>query len=242
MTDEEPATTTTARRVLIVPVRSVDGARVVRLCRDPLGARVVVAFTSVARLRAVLGVEQEWIRLGAGAVRTLVDEVGGERMLVDPGLSAPPVRREASVGAVCGAAVPGGSGASDVPGVAVVSVVSVAVGGTLAEAARPAARLGAVRSPADVPADASAGAHRGGTDGAGGDTGGLVASAGASGDCRVAGVLGASAASGPSRAFDLPRAAESPGAPGSSRDPHLLGALRIAAGVAVLLVVLFLFG
>ncbi|MFF7248320.1 SAV_915 family protein [Embleya sp. NPDC008237] len=182
ITDEEPATTTTARRVLIVPVRSVDGARVVRLCRDPLGVRVVVAFTSVARLRAVLGVEQEWIRLGAGAVRTLVDEVGGERMLVDPGLSAPPVRREALMGAGCGAAVPGGSGASDVPGVA---VVPVAAGGTLAEAARPAARVGAVRSPADVPADASGGAHRGGADGDIGGTGDLVAMS-AAGACQQA--------------------------------------------------------
>ncbi|WP_174861504.1 SAV_915 family protein [Embleya hyalina] len=93
ITDEEPAATTTARRVLIVPVRADAGARVVRLCRDPLGARVLVAFTSVARLRAVLGVEQEWIRLGAGAARSLADEIGVERMLVDPGLSAPPVHR-----------------------------------------------------------------------------------------------------------------------------------------------------
>ncbi|OPC83589.1 hypothetical protein B4N89_23960 [Embleya scabrispora] len=52
-----------------------------------------MAFTSVARLRAVLGVEQEWIRLGAGAARSLADEIGVERMLVDPGLSAPPVDR-----------------------------------------------------------------------------------------------------------------------------------------------------
>ncbi|WP_424644271.1 SAV_915 family protein [Embleya sp. AB8] len=94
ITDEEPATTTTARRVLIVPVRSTAGAEVVRLCRDPLGARVVVAFTSVARLRAVLGVEQEWIRLGAGAVRSLADEAGVERLLIDPAFSAPPVRHE----------------------------------------------------------------------------------------------------------------------------------------------------
>ncbi|MGW9209532.1 SAV_915 family protein [Embleya sp. NPDC055664] len=92
-TDEEPAAATTARRVLIVPVRADAGARVVRLCRDPLGARVLVAFTSVARLRAVLGVEQEWIRLGAGAARSLAAEIGVERMLVDPRLSAPPVRR-----------------------------------------------------------------------------------------------------------------------------------------------------
>ncbi|WP_406289532.1 SAV_915 family protein [Embleya sp. NBC_00896] len=80
---------TTARCALAVPVRVGDVARVVRLCRDPLGERVMVAFTSPARLRAVLGAEQEWIRLGAGAVRSLADEVGVRVVLVDPGLAAP---------------------------------------------------------------------------------------------------------------------------------------------------------
>ncbi|MEU0933917.1 SAV_915 family protein [Embleya sp. NPDC005971] len=149
ITDEEPASTTTARCVLIVPVRSVDGARVVRLCRDPLGARVVVAFTSVARLRAVLGVEQEWIRLGAGAVRSLVDEVGGERLLVDPGLSAAPVRHAEPVAATAVSAG-GGGGVGVVP----------------AEAGR--------RPVADVgPAHSRAGARLGGAGGLG--TGGLGA-------------------------------------------------------------------
>ncbi|WP_439674521.1 SAV_915 family protein [Embleya sp. MST-111070] len=93
ITDEEPAAATTARRVLIVPVRADAGVRVVRLCRDPLGARVLVAFTSVARLRAVLGVDQEWIRLGTGAARSLAAEIGIRHMLIDPALSAPPVDR-----------------------------------------------------------------------------------------------------------------------------------------------------
>jgi hypothetical protein len=87
--DEEPAPVPAARCVLVVPVRVEDAARVVRLCRDPLGTRVLVAFTSVARLRDVLGAGQQWIRLGAGAVRSLADEVGVRTVLVDPGLAAP---------------------------------------------------------------------------------------------------------------------------------------------------------
>ncbi|WP_346012524.1 SAV_915 family protein [Streptomyces sp. SID3343] len=75
--------------MLVVPVRVEDAARVVRLCRDPLGERVVVAFTSPARLRDVLGAGQAWIRLGAHAVRSLADEAGVRTVLVDPGLAAP---------------------------------------------------------------------------------------------------------------------------------------------------------
>lgn len=98
ITDEEPALGTTARHVLVVPVRSVAGTRVVRPCRDPLGVRVVVAFTSVARLRAVLGADQQWIRLGAGAVRALAHDLGAASVIVDPRLAASPVRRDTADG------------------------------------------------------------------------------------------------------------------------------------------------
>ncbi|MFI6983205.1 SAV_915 family protein [Embleya sp. NPDC050154] len=216
ITDEEPASATTARRVLIVPVRSVDGARVVRLCRDPLGARVVVAFTSVARLRAVLGADQEWIRLGAGAVRSLADEVGGERMLVDPGLSAPPVRHQEPVGgavardsaadgAVGATGATGMSGVVGTPGVVGAAVVPVAIDrASAAGAARPPAAAGLAPARAVSPTRPSLGRSAGG----------------------LAPGVGPSRVSGASR---------------SVRDPQPLGGLRTAV-VAVLLVVLSLLG
>ncbi|MFJ8745527.1 SAV_915 family protein [Embleya sp. NPDC127516] len=222
ITDEEPASATTARRVLIVPVRSVDGARVVRLCRDPLGARVVVAFTSVARLRAVLGADQEWIRLGAGAVRSLADEVGGERMLVDPGLSAPPVRHQEPVGgavardsaadgAVGATGATGMSGVVGTPGVVGAAVVPVAIDrASAAGAARPPA-AGLAPARAVSPTRPSLGRS----------AGGLAPGVGSS---RVS--VGPSRVSGASR---------------SVRDPQPLGGLRTAV-VAVLLVVLSLLG
>ncbi|MGW1988815.1 SAV_915 family protein [Embleya sp. NPDC001921] len=168
ITDGEPASTTTARRVLIVPVRSVEGARVVRLCRDPLGARVVVAFTSVARLRAVLGADQEWIRLGAGAVRSLADEVGGERVLVDPGLSAPPVRHEEPVGervardsGAVGAV--GAAGVVGTPGVVGAVVAPVAIDrASVAGAPRPPAAAGLASARALSPARLQLGPSVGG--------------------------------------------------------------------------------
>ncbi|WP_406295290.1 hypothetical protein OG948_09030 [Embleya sp. NBC_00888] len=221
ITDEEPASATTARRVLIVPVRSVDGARVVRLCRDPLGARVVVAFTSVARLRAVLGADQEWIRLGAGAVRSLADEVGGERVLVDPGLSAPPVRHREAVGGALArdSGADGAGGATGVggvvgtPGVVGAAVVSVAIDrASVAGAARPPAAAGLAPVRAVSPTRPSLGRS----------AGGLAPGVGSS---RV--TVGSSRVSGTSR---------------SVRDPQPLGVPRTTAVVAVLLVVLSLLG
>lgn len=213
ITDEEPASATTARRVLIVPVRSVDGARVVRLCRDSLGARVVVAFTSVARLRAVLGVDQEWIRLGAGAVRSLADEVGGERVLVDPGLSAPPVRHPEPVGG----AVARDAGADGAVG---------ATGGVVEVGGTPGV-VGAAGVPVAIDRAAVAGAPRPPA------AAGLAPARAVSPTRPYLGVGGLAPGAGSSRV---------PGVSRSVRDPRSLEALRTTAVVAVLLVVLSLLG
>lgn len=78
-----------ARAVLYVPVRPAPGGCTTRFFRTPLGERTAVAFTSRAKLAAVLGTGQPAIRLSVGALRALAAPVGVRRLTVDPRLVAP---------------------------------------------------------------------------------------------------------------------------------------------------------
>ncbi|WNO71561.1 SAV_915 family protein [Streptomyces sp. AM8-1-1] len=79
---------------LYVPVRlGSAGGHQLRFVRTPLGVRTAVGFTSKERLLAVLGDEQQWIRLAEPALRTLAEPLGVTLVTVDPQLSAPAPRR-----------------------------------------------------------------------------------------------------------------------------------------------------
>ncbi|GAA4933857.1 SAV_915 family protein [Streptomyces coeruleoprunus] len=75
---------------LFVPVRPGPAGHVPRLFRTPLGERTAVGFTTAARLTAVLGRPQPWIRLGEPALRSLTEPLGVTTVTVDPQLIAPP--------------------------------------------------------------------------------------------------------------------------------------------------------
>jgi len=75
--------------LLYVPVRPGPSGCAARLFRTPLGERTAVAFTSVRRLTATLGPDQEWIRLAEPALRTLTAPLGVAALTVDPQLTAP---------------------------------------------------------------------------------------------------------------------------------------------------------
>ncbi|MEW1699154.1 SAV_915 family protein [Streptomyces sp. NPDC093249] len=87
--DPEPAEPFPAGR-LCVPVRPGTHGRVTaRLFRTPVGDRTAVAFTDPARLTALLGAGQPWIRLAEPALRTLVEPLGVGVLTIDPTFTAP---------------------------------------------------------------------------------------------------------------------------------------------------------
>ncbi|MER8046909.1 SAV_915 family protein [Streptomyces sp. NPDC094032] len=85
--DPEPSEQVPAGR-LCVPVRPAAHGFTVRLFRTPVGSRTTVAFTTPARLRAVLGADQPWTALAEPALRALVAPLGIDGLTVDPA-SAP---------------------------------------------------------------------------------------------------------------------------------------------------------
>ncbi len=85
---------------LYVPVRPGDNGCAARLFRTPMGARTAVGFTSSQRLAATLGPDQAWIRLGASALRALIEPLGAVGVTVDP-------RRACASGAIAAAIRPG---------------------------------------------------------------------------------------------------------------------------------------
>lgn len=87
--DPEPSEQVPGGR-LCVPVRPVaHGCAAARLFRTPVGGRTAVAFTTPARLRAVLGADQPWTELSEPALRALVRPLGVDALTVDPALTAP---------------------------------------------------------------------------------------------------------------------------------------------------------
>ncbi|MFE6712768.1 SAV_915 family protein [Streptomyces sp. NPDC057695] len=86
--DPEPGEPFPAGR-LCVPVRPGAHGCVTRLFRTPVGGRTAVAFTDPARLRAVLGADQPWIRLAEPALRALVAPLDVRDLRIDPVLTAP---------------------------------------------------------------------------------------------------------------------------------------------------------
>ncbi|WP_369375348.1 SAV_915 family protein [Streptomyces sp. cg36] len=75
---------------LYVPVRlGSAGGQQLRFVRTPLGVRSAVGFTSAARLHAVLGAGQCWIRLAEPALRALAAPLGVTTLTLDPQLMAP---------------------------------------------------------------------------------------------------------------------------------------------------------
>ncbi|WP_406055186.1 hypothetical protein OG462_06070 [Streptomyces sp. NBC_01077] len=86
--DPEPAEQFPAGR-LCVPVRPGTCGWVTRLFRTPVGGRTAVAFTDPARLTAVLGADQPWIRLSEPALRALTAPLDIRELRIDPALTAP---------------------------------------------------------------------------------------------------------------------------------------------------------
>ncbi|WP_306328904.1 SAV_915 family protein [Streptomyces venezuelae] len=86
--DAEPGEPFPAGR-LCVPVRPGTGGCVTRLFRTPVGGRTAVAFTDPARLRAVLGADQPWIRLSEPALLALMNPLDVRELRIDPALTAP---------------------------------------------------------------------------------------------------------------------------------------------------------
>ncbi|MFD3513067.1 SAV_915 family protein [Streptomyces sp. NPDC058657] len=72
-----------------VPVRPGSDGCALRFFRTPVGVRAVVAFTTVERLRAVLGRKQPCIPLSEAALRDLAGPLGVGTLIVDPVLTAP---------------------------------------------------------------------------------------------------------------------------------------------------------
>ena len=82
-----------ATRRMVVPVRTVPGMVSLRCGRLPTGERVGIAFTTEARLAAVMGAGQPWIQLSERAMEQMLAPLGVTRIQVDPGLvtTAPPI-------------------------------------------------------------------------------------------------------------------------------------------------------
>jgi hypothetical protein len=69
----------------LVPVRaSAAGALALRTGRLLTGERIGLAFTSEASLLLALGPSQQWVRLGYGAMRDMLDPLGITHVRVDP--------------------------------------------------------------------------------------------------------------------------------------------------------------
>ncbi|CAL9638606.1 SAV_915 family protein [Streptomyces sp. enrichment culture] len=76
--------------LLYVPVRPQRRCCVTCFFRTPGGPRTAVAFTSCARLLAVLGQDHPWIRLSVTALRALTAPLGCTRITVDPQVAVRP--------------------------------------------------------------------------------------------------------------------------------------------------------
>lgn len=80
---------------LYVPLRDAGCGVSLRLFRDRDDTRCAVGFTSPDRLTTVLGRDQRYYRLTRRAVLDLARERGVNRLIVDPGMVAAPVREHA---------------------------------------------------------------------------------------------------------------------------------------------------
>ncbi len=82
-----------ATRRMVVPVRTVPGMVSLRCGRLPTGERVGIAFSTEARLAAVMGAGQLWTQLSEQAMEEMLAPLGVTRIQVDPGLvtTAPPI-------------------------------------------------------------------------------------------------------------------------------------------------------
>jgi hypothetical protein len=86
-----------AKDLLVVPVRSSrSGTLAVRTARLAGEGRVGIAFTSVTRLREVLGSDQAWVRLHESALRPLLRPLGVTRIQVDPDVMVPRIPVDAA--------------------------------------------------------------------------------------------------------------------------------------------------
>ncbi|NUP32945.1 MAG: hypothetical protein HOU01_14655 [Streptomycetaceae bacterium] len=84
-------------RTLLVPVgTTASGTGTLRLFRDPLGRRVAVGFTSIARLRGACGPDQQWVRLAETCLRETLAGLGVAAVLHDPRLVAASPTRTAA--------------------------------------------------------------------------------------------------------------------------------------------------
>lgn len=79
--------------LVMAPVRRGLGTDVLTLCHGRLrsGERVGIAFTRLALLTAVMGVDQLWVRIDAAAMRAMLAPLGIDRIQFDP-LIIPAVR------------------------------------------------------------------------------------------------------------------------------------------------------
>jgi hypothetical protein len=85
------------RRLLLVPLRvSRIGALAIRTGRLASGARVGLAFTSIARLRGTMGPAQRWVTLNAATLRRMLADADIDGLRIDP-LPTRPARREAAI-------------------------------------------------------------------------------------------------------------------------------------------------
>ena len=71
---------------MAVPVRTGPGTVALRCGRVPTAERVGIAFTTEARLAAVMGPDQPWIYLNDQALRAILGPLGVTRIQVDPDL------------------------------------------------------------------------------------------------------------------------------------------------------------
>jgi SseB protein N-terminal domain len=78
--------------LLFAPVQEAACGFTLRMFRERDGSRCAVAFTSEARLKAVLGSRQRWVPLAESALRELSRPLGVGTLVVDPNLVAAPVR------------------------------------------------------------------------------------------------------------------------------------------------------
>ncbi len=73
-----------AQPPLVVPVRVGAVTQSLRLFRTVNGTRTAVAFSSPARLMAVLGSDQRWIHLSESALRKMIEDLDLEGIVIDP--------------------------------------------------------------------------------------------------------------------------------------------------------------
>ncbi|OPG08763.1 hypothetical protein B1L11_27420 [Microbispora sp. GKU 823] len=79
-----------------MPVRRSTFSLALRLFRTAAGKRTAVAFTSPLRLKKVLGGDQDWIRLSEPALRSMINDLSGIGIVIDPaGTTSRPISRTA---------------------------------------------------------------------------------------------------------------------------------------------------